>query len=141
MVVTIDEVEDSAFDVPLTQLDIDNSRKRFTVRLFCNEGGYQKIIGGDDLRSRNPEVEDNSSSDSGEGDRKTVQQSTWLWRSEHSGDRGSRQQSITPHHQSSAFADNSEQKDNIFPAKISKQGKYGYEVEFKSWSNGLMVQQ
>jgi len=82
MVVTIDEVEDSAFDVPFTQLDIDNSHKRFTVRLFCNEGGYQKIIGGDDLRSRNPKVEDNSSSDSGEGDRKTVQHSTWLWRRE-----------------------------------------------------------
>ena len=54
MVVTIDDVEDSAFGVPFTQLDISNSHKRFTVRLFCNEGGYQKIIGGSDLRSRNP---------------------------------------------------------------------------------------
>ena len=137
MVVTIDEVEDSAFDVPFTQLDIDNSHKRFTVRLFCNEGGYQKIIGGDDLRSRNPktgEVEENSSSNSGEGDGKTVQHG--CGGGSHSSDRGSSQPSITVHHHSSGCADNSDKKDNLFPAKISKKGKYGYEVE---WADGATI--
>jgi len=137
MVVTIDEVEDSAFDVPFTQLDIDNSHKKFTVRLFCNEGGYQKIIGGDDLRSRNPktgEVEENSSSNSGEGDGKTVQHG--CGGGSHSSDRGSSQPSITVHHHSSGCADNSDKKDNLFPAKISKKEKYGYEVE---WADGATI--
>ena len=134
---TIDEVEDSAFDVPFTQLDIDNSHKKFTVRLFCNEGGYQKIIGGDDLRSRNPktgEVEENSSSNSGEGDGKTVQHG--CGGGSHSSDRGSSHPSITVHHHSSACTDNSDKKDNLFPAKISKKGKYGYEVE---WADGATI--
>ena len=133
MVVAIDEVEDSAFDVPFTQLDIDNSHKRFTVRLFCNEGGLQKIIGGADLRSRNPktgEVEDDPSSDSGEGNGKTVQHG--CGGGSHSSDRGSSRPSITVHHHSSDCADNSEEKDNLFPAKISKKGKYGYEVECRA---------
>eukprot|EP00984_Skeletonema_dohrnii_P025819 scaffold15000_cov143-Skeletonema_dohrnii-CCMP3373.AAC.5 len=94
MVVTIDEVEDSAFDVPFPQLDIDNSHKRSTVRLFCNEGGYQKIIGGSDLRSRNPktgEVEEDSSFNSGEGG---GSHSHSGGSHSHSSDRGSSQPSI-----------------------------------------------
>ncbi|KAL7498716.1 hypothetical protein ACHAWT_008075 [Skeletonema menzelii] len=137
MVVTIDEVEDSTFDVPFTQLDIDNSHKRFTVRLFCNEGGYQKIISGADLRSRNPktgEVEDDSSSHSGEREGKTAQQG--CGGGGHRDDRGSSQPSVMVHHHSSDCADNSNEKDNLFPAKLSKKGKYGYEVE---WADGATI--
>ncbi|KAK1745354.1 NUBPL iron-transfer P-loop NTPase family protein [Skeletonema marinoi] len=99
--------------------------------------GYQKIIGGDDLRSRNPktgEVEENSSSNSGEGDGKTVQHG--CGGGSHSSDRGSSQPSITVHHHSSGCADNSDKKDNLFPAKLSKKGKYGYEVE---WADGATI--
>jgi len=32
--------------------------------------------------------------------------------------------------QTAHCADNSEEEDNLFPAKISKKGKYGYEVEW-----------
>ena len=130
MVVTIDEVEDSAFDVPFTQLDIDNSHKRFTVRLFCNEGGYQKVISGADLRSRNPktgEIEDDSSSHF-EREGMTAQQGC--------GGGGSSQPSIMVHHHSSDCADNSSAKDSLFPAKLSKKGKYGYEVE---WADGATI--
>eukprot|EP00986_Skeletonema_menzelii_P006841 scaffold2597_cov142-Skeletonema_menzelii.AAC.11 len=137
MVVTIDEVEDSTFDVPFTQLDIDNSHKRFTVRLFCNEGGYQKIISGADLRSRNPktgEVEDDSSSHFGEREGKTAQQG--CGGGGHRVDRGSSQPSIMVHRHSSDCADNSNEKDNLFPAKLSKKGKYGYEVE---WADGATI--
>eukprot|EP00985_Skeletonema_marinoi_P018395 scaffold10263_cov143-Skeletonema_marinoi.AAC.2 len=90
--------------------------------------GYQKIIGGDDLRSRNPktgEVEENSSSNSGEGDGKTVEHG--CGGGSHSSDRGSSQPSITVHH---------DKKDNLFPAKLSKKGKYGYEVE---WADGATI--
>ncbi|KAK1733800.1 NUBPL iron-transfer P-loop NTPase family protein [Skeletonema marinoi] len=96
-----------------------------------------KIIGGDDLRSRNPktgEVEEHSSSNSGEGDGKTVQHG--CGGGSHSSDRGSSQPSITVHHHSSGCADNSDKKDNLFPAKISKKGKYGYEVE---WADGATI--
>lgn len=85
---------------------------------------------------RNPktgEVEDDPSSDSGEGNGKTVQHG--CGGVSHSSDRASSQPSITIHHHnhSSDCADNSEEKDNLFPAKISKKGKYGYEVE---WADG-----
>jgi len=133
MVVTIDEVEDSAFDVPLTQLDIDNSHKRFTVRLFCNEGGYQKVISGAELRSRNPktgEVEDDSSSQEGT----TAQQG--CGGGSRSSNSGSSQPSILVHHHSSECTDNSNEKDNLFPAQLTKKGKYGYEVE---WADGATI--
>ena len=52
--------------------------------------------------------------------------------------RASSQPSITIHHHnhSSDCADNSEEKDNLFPAKISKKEKYGYEVE---WADGATI--
>jgi len=59
-----------------------------------------------------------------------------LWRSESISDRASSQPSITIHNHSSDCADNSEEKDNLFPAKISKKGKYGYEVE---WADGATI--
>jgi hypothetical protein len=134
--VKIDEAADSEFDVPFTQLDIDNSHKRFTVRLFCNEGGYQKIITGKDLRSRNPktgEIDDElSSSSSGEGN-KVRQQGC-------GGGKNSRGESsdasIVVHHHSSHCDDVPDEEDTLFPARISKKGKYGYEVE---WADGAAI--
>jgi len=38
--------------------------------------------------------------------------------------------------ESGHFPYNSEEKDNLFPAKISKKGKYGYEVE---WADGAKI--
>jgi Mrp family chromosome partitioning ATPase len=137
MVVTIDEIEDSVFDVPFTQLDIDNNHKRFTVRLFSNEGGYQKIVSGADLRSRNPkngEIEENPSSSSGGEEGKIVRHG--CGGGSHSGDSGSSQPSIMIHHHSSDCTDSSDERDNLFPATISKKGKYGYEV---LWADGAKV--
>eukprot|EP00984_Skeletonema_dohrnii_P031858 scaffold24916_cov75-Skeletonema_dohrnii-CCMP3373.AAC.1 len=115
---------------------IDESQEIHRAFILYNEGGYQKIIGGDDLRSRNPKVEDNSSSNSGEGDGKVVQHGCGGGSHSHSSDSGSSQPSITVHHHSSTCADNSDKKDNLFPAKISKKGKYGCEVE---WADGATI--
>ena len=134
MVITIDEVEDSEFDVPFTQLDIDNSHKKFTVRLFCNEGGYQKIISGADLRSRNPKTGEMEDDSSGEG--KTVRHGCGGGGNHSGANGGSSQPSIMVHHHSADCADNSDEKDNLFPAKITKKGKYGYEVE---WADGATI--
>lgn len=136
MVVKIDEAADSEFDVPFTQLDIDNNHKRFTVRLFCNEGGYQKIITGKDLRSRNPKTGelDNelSSSSSGEGN-KVRQQGCGGGKNSRG---GSSDASIMVHHHSSHCDDVPDEEDTLFPARISKKGKYGYEVE---WADGAAI--
>ena len=136
MVVKIDEAADSEFDVPFTQLDIDNSHKRFTVRLFCNEGGYQKIITGKDLRSRNPKTGEIdvelSSSSSGEGN-KVRQQGCGGGKNSRS---GSSDASIMVHHHSSHCDDGPDEEDTLFPARISKKGKYGYEVE---WADGAAI--
>jgi Mrp family chromosome partitioning ATPase len=136
MVVKIDEAADSEFDVPFTQLDIDNSHKRFTVRLFCNEGGYQKIITGKDLRSRNPktgEIDDElSSSSSGEGNE--VRQQGCGGGKNKRGE--SSDASIVVHHHSSHCDDVPDEEDTLFPARISKKGKYGYEVE---WADGAAI--
>eukprot|EP00985_Skeletonema_marinoi_P007787 scaffold3468_cov108-Skeletonema_marinoi.AAC.3 len=105
---------------------------------MLRSSGYQKIIGGDELRTRHQktgEVEEESSPNSGEGGGKIVQHG--CGGGSHSSDRGSSQPSITVHHHSSACcADNSDKKDNLFPAKISKKGKYGYEVE---WADGATI--
>ena len=137
MVVTIDEAANSEFDVPFTQLDIDNSHKRFTVRLFCNEGGYQKIITGSDLRSRNPktgEIDDEVKT-SISSERSNVQHG--CGGGSQSGDTGRQSQpSIVVHHHSKGSAEILDERDNLFPAKISKKGKYGYEVE---WADGAAI--
>ena len=134
MVVTIDEVEGSEFDVPFTQLDVDNTHKRLTVRLFSNEGGFQKVISGADLRSRNPkngEIEIDLSSNSGGQKEMTAKKGCGG-----ESDKGSAQPSIIVHHHSSDCANNGDEKDNLFPAKLSKKGKYGYEVE---WADGSAI--
>jgi Mrp family chromosome partitioning ATPase len=139
MVVTIDEIEDSVFDVPFTQLDIDNSHKRFTVRLFSNDGGYQKIVSGADLRSRNPktgEIDDDPSSSSSEGDGRIVRHGCGGGTQSGVSGSGSSQLSIIVHHHSSDRTDISDENGNLFPAKISKKGKYGYEI---LWADGAKV--
>jgi Mrp family chromosome partitioning ATPase len=41
--VTIDEAGNSIFDVPFTRLSVDNTHKKFTVRLFSDGGGHCRI--------------------------------------------------------------------------------------------------
>lgn len=114
------------FDVPFTQLSVDNNHRRFTVRLFSDEGGYQKVIPGDALRHRDPRT--------GEADEPIKAASE---------ENPSRTTSVSVQHHTatrSSCSSNSAAAPKtdieLFPAKVSKKGNYGYEVE---WADGAKV--
>mmetsp|Transcript_10991 Transcript_10991/g.19436 ORF Transcript_10991/g.19436 Transcript_10991/m.19436 type:complete len:742 (+) Transcript_10991:285-2510(+) len=136
LTVMVDEAgDDSEFDVPFTQLSVDNDHKNFTVRLFSNEGGYQKVISGRDLRSRDPrtgEEEEKDTASSGE------QEEAPMTSSGCGGGSGAQKLSSMVHHHTAACGhDHSDEKDDgLFPAKITKKGNYGYEVE---WADGATI--
>jgi len=125
LTVTIDEAGDSEFDVPFTQLAVDNSHKNFTVRLFSNEGGFQKVISAVDLRSRDPKTGEKDNSEDAESFGGAISR----------GCGGSSTTQMIEHH---VAGDNSKakKKDNMFPAKVTKKGNYGYEVE---WADGAVI--
>jgi len=118
LTVTVDEAGDSEFDVPFTQLTLDNDHKKFTVRLFCNEGGYQKVISGSDLRMRDPRTGEAEADDTLEND---IHEASI---------------SMVQHHTANADSNSSPKKGGLFPAKITKKGNYGYEVE---WADGAKI--
>lgn len=120
--VMIDEAGDSEFDVTHTQLSVDNGHRNFTVRLFSNEGGYQKVISGNDLRLRDPVT--------GQEDESLGKAA--LPKSGCGGSGGSQSlSSMVQHH--SATETSLPVKDVLFPAKVTKKGNYGYQVE---WADG-----
>lgn len=120
--VTMDEAGDSEFDVSYTQLSVDNAHRNFTVRLFSNEGGFQKVISGTELRLRDPV--------SGDEDASLIKAAI-----PKSGCGGtSRQSSMVQHHTVSTDKTTSSSGTGaLFPAKITKKGNYGYQVE---WADG-----
>ncbi|KAL7466185.1 hypothetical protein ACHAXS_006475 [Conticribra weissflogii] len=126
LTVTIDEAGDSEFDVPFTQLTVDNSHKNFTIRLFSNEGGFQKVISGVDLRSRDPKT--------GERDHSVDAESFGGALSRGCG--GSSSSLMVEHHTAGDNSNPKKNKDYMFPAKVSKKGNYGYEVE---WADGAVI--
>lgn len=123
--VTIDEAGNSTFDVPFTRLSVDNAHQKFTVRLFSNGGGYQKIISGVDLRNRDPK--------SGE----EVEGSTDAPATQAAGC-GGNQTSLSSQvrrvvvESSTAIA----KKGGLFPARVTRKGNYGYEV---AWADGAKI--
>jgi len=118
--------EDTEFDVPFTQLSVDNESRNFTVRLFSNDGGYQKVVSGRELRCRDPrtgEVDETLAKVS------SVPQSGGGCGSTTSTPSAS---SMVQHHTASiGFTD---QHDDLFPVNLTKKGNYGYEVEWKDGS-------
>ncbi len=128
--VTMDEAGDSEFDVSYTQLSVDNGHRNFTVRLFSNEGGCQKVISGNELRLCDPVT--------GKVDESLVI-TTAIPRSGCGGESGSRSipslSSMVQHHTvaSDDTSLSASATDRLFPAKITKKGNYGYQVE---WADG-----
>jgi Mrp family chromosome partitioning ATPase len=135
--VMLDEARDSEFDVSYTQLSVDNGHRNFTVRLFSNEGGYQKVISGNELRYRDPVT--------GEVDASLVNGTTTPKSGCGGGGGGgissSSRSSLSSmvhhhhhhHHSNTAADDTSSSTDALFPAKTTKKGNYGYQVE---WADG-----
>lgn len=125
--VMIDETGDSVFDVPFTRLSVDNTHKKFTVRLFSDGGGYQKVISGHALRCRDPRT----------GEEVKGMTETPAVRGSSCGGGGQSAPSslvvhnVIVHVESSATA-----KDGLFPARVTRKGNYGYEVE---WADGAKV--
>ena len=129
LVVTLDEAGDSEFDVPFTQLSVDNGHETFAVRLFSNEGGYQKNIAGRELRIRDPRTGEVDASAEESIGNATVQSGC-------GGSAGSKLSSMVEHHTADGNATNPGEKDGLFPAKVTKKGNYGYEVE---WADGSTI--
>ena len=123
--------EDTEFDVPFTQLSVDYESRNFTVRLFSNDGGYQKVVSGRELRCRDPRT--------GEVDESLVEVSSVSQSG--SGGCGSGNGRVTPlspmvqHHTANSNSD-ANQQDNLFPVNLTKKGNYGYEVE---WDDGSKI--
>ena len=115
LTVVLDEAGEHDFDVPLTQLSVDNETNHLIVRLFGNEGGYQKAIHGSDLKRRNPRT--------GDEEDMPPKGHTQLESS----------QSMVNHH---SARDNNKKEDDLFPATVIRKGNYGYEV---IWADGAKV--
>ncbi|KAL9183414.1 hypothetical protein ACHAXT_005201 [Thalassiosira profunda] len=128
LVVALDEAGDLEFDVPFTQLSVDNGHRTFAVRLFSNEGGYQKNIAGRELRIRDPRTGEVDASAEESIGNATVQSGC-------GGSAGSKLSSMVEHHTANGEA-NAGEKDGLFPAKVTKKGNYGYEVE---WADGSTI--
>ena len=126
------------FDVPLTQLSVDNDERNFTVRLFSNEGGYQKVISGRELKCRDPRTGDvDDTTTLAEGSSETAKQ--------HKGggcgsgkhhSHASTGQSSSSMVQQYTSGSSTKQKDTLFPVNVTKKGSYGYEIE---WADGSKI--
>jgi Mrp family chromosome partitioning ATPase len=123
----IEESGELEFDVPLTQLSVDNEARHFTVRLFGNEGGYQKTIHGFDLRCRDPKT--------GDIDESLLANIQVIGKSQCGGGNNSNQRSKTmvQHH---SACDHGKEEDGLFPATLTRKGNYGYEV---LWADGAKI--
>ena len=112
LTVVLDEAGELDFDVPLTQLSVDNETKHLIVRLFGNDGGYQKAIHGSDLKRRDPKTGDEFE----------------LLEDMHKDHMHLESSRIMVEHHSAC--------DNLFPATVIRKGNYGYEVR---WADGAKV--
>ena len=142
LTVKVDEAGDSEFDVPFTQLTVDNDHKNFTVRLFSDEGGYQKVIPGRELRIRDPRTGEVDPSQHDVDDTSvtpTHNDGGGCGSAGHGIQKPSSPgQQLPPmvHHHTACGSDVLVEKDGMFPAKITKKGNYGYEVE---WADGATI--
>jgi hypothetical protein len=126
--VTLEEAGELEFDIPLTQLSADNETRHFIVRLFGNEGGYQKTIHGSDLKCRDPKT--------GEVDESLVE-GTKSAQKQHSSGGGKHSiksfQSIVQLH---SACDHGKMEDSLFPVTVTRKGNYGYEI---LWADGAKI--
>jgi hypothetical protein len=129
LTVVMEEAGELEFDVPLTQLSVDNDKKNFTVRLFSNDGGYQKTINGADLRCRDPKTGDVDESLVNDIGRVQVRHGCG---SNHS----SKSSSPMVHHHSASNHDIAEEDSRLFPAMLTRKGNYGYEV---AWADRAKI--
>ena len=126
-VVTIDEAGDSvSFDVPFTRLSADNESGKLVVRLFYDGGGYQRIISGIELRKRDPRTGEEE-----DGPAAVAPMMRGGGRCGGGGDASS----MVRHHAAHVGPD-AAAKDGLFPARVTRKGNYGYEVE---WADGAKV--
>ena len=125
LTVVIEEAGELEFDLPLTQLSVDNDAMHFIVRLFGNEGGYQKTIHGSVLKCRDPKTGDVDES---------LLNNMYSGQPQHgckgSSQKSKPQKSMVQHHLSH---DRGKAEDSLFPAIVTRKGNYGYEV---IWADG-----
>jgi hypothetical protein len=95
--------------------------------LFSNEGGIQKVISGNELQIRDPVIGDEDAS---------LIKVAVPNRGCGGGSGGSSRSSMVQHHSASTDATTTSSSGTdaqLFPAKITKKGNYGYQVE---WADG-----
>jgi len=140
--VTVEGAGESEFDVPFTQLSVGDDPNQFSVRLFSGEGGYQKVITGKDLRIRDPR--------SGEEDPLLLKEFGKGIGGGCGGGGGSTNNagqtdplSMVQHHTAKSQHDCSSKQPtgeegdpSLRPARVTKKGNYGYEVE---WADGAKI--
>ncbi|KAL3805802.1 hypothetical protein HJC23_007763 [Cyclotella cryptica] len=129
LTVVLEEAGELEFDVPLTQLSVDNDKNNFTVRLFSNDGGYQKTINGADLRCRDPKTGDIDESLENDIGRGQVRHGC-------GSQDASKSSSPMVHHHSAHNHDIAEEDNRFFPATLTRKGNYGYEV---AWADGAKI--
>ncbi|KAL7482066.1 hypothetical protein ACHAW6_007754 [Cyclotella cf. meneghiniana] len=129
LTVVMEEAGELEFDIPLTQMSVDNDKKKITVRLFSNDGGYQKTINGADLRYRDPKTGDVDESLVNEIGRVQVRHGCG---SNHS----SEISSPMVHHHSASNHEIAYEDNRLFPATITRKGNYGYEV---AWADRAKI--
>ncbi|KAL3809553.1 hypothetical protein ACHAXA_001827 [Cyclostephanos tholiformis] len=130
--VMIDEVGDSTyFDVPFTRLSLDQASGALVVRLFSDSGGYQKVISGIDLRQRDPrmgEKEKVSMVDAAHDETSMIRGG--------GGCGGGRGESSMVQRHVAHVGPKASAKDGLIPARVTRKGNYGYEVE---WADGAKI--
>lgn len=128
LTVTLEEAGDLEFDVPLSQLSADNETRHFTVRLFGNEGGFQKTIHGSDLKCRHPKT-----GDIDEALLENLQTGHVQHGCGGSSSSSNSSQSMVQQH---SACDHGHKEDGLFPITVTRKGNYGYEV---IWADGSKI--
>mmetsp|Transcript_17858 Transcript_17858/g.39583 ORF Transcript_17858/g.39583 Transcript_17858/m.39583 type:complete len:646 (+) Transcript_17858:42-1979(+) len=123
--VRLEEAGDLEFDVPFTQLAVDNESESFTVRLFSGEGGYQKTVPGAELRRRDPRT-----GDVDDGLARSDAPRSGCGGGGGGGGGGATKRPMVEVHRG---GDAPTSGARLFPASVTKKGNYGYEVE---WADG-----
>ena len=91
------------------------------VRLFSNDGGYQKVISGRDLRFRDPR--------SGEMNEDALAEEAAVTVHQRSGGCGGSSKKQSPS-MVEQYTSSNNSSDGLFPVNLTKKGNYGYEIEW-----------
>jgi len=108
------------FDIGSIQVSVDNTSESFLVRLFSEKGATQIKVTGKELRQRHPKTGDKLEVDSDEEEVTSSSESTGT---------AARAKEMVQYHSAKPRA-------KLFPAKITKKGRYGYSVE---WADGATI--